>query len=482
MTTKIIIKNSSVPDKEPDAGALEVGELAINLADKKLYSKDTGDTVFEIGAAGAVPGGETDDRPSSPNAGDLFYDTDLDALLYWNGSSWEVVGAVTSVNGQTGDVTIDIPSQTSDLTNDGDGTSPFITTAGVNDILDGTTGGDVFLKAGDNVSELSNDAGYLTSATLPPGAGLWTEGTNQIYPAAAGNSVLIGGVLPSAPNITLNAAGSAEFAGDVVVNNEYNVGSGVHSFNNGSIFIRRDGAGSSTRMLSLLNGGTASGNQVANIYGDGSATFAGTVDVNRLNAGSTTHTTPAFTATNGHATEPAAYVRNNIDSGPAIIVAGGPGTPNATINADGSASFAGNVVSFGDPNNGANRGARLGNGSVMAGNTQDNFTVFEGYKVGTAAPTSTILADGSAKFAGQLNSGNDTFAGYAAIFNSRIASSGSVATVYIRNHDSTGRLIWCAKHDDQNTSVFKVESDGSAEFAGKVTANSFDLESLQPLP
>lgn len=34
---------------------------------------------------------------------------------------------VTSVNGSTGDVTINVPTKTSDLSNDGDGTSPFVT-------------------------------------------------------------------------------------------------------------------------------------------------------------------------------------------------------------------------------------------------------------------------------------------------------------------------------------------------------------------
>ena len=35
----------------------------------------------------------------------------------------------------------------------------------------------------------------------------WTEGTNQLYPADAGNDVLIGGTLPSSPNITLASGG-----------------------------------------------------------------------------------------------------------------------------------------------------------------------------------------------------------------------------------------------------------------------------------
>lgn len=150
MATKIIIKNSNVPGREPDPGALETGELAINLADQKLYSKDASDTVFELGAEtavdldytagvtdgivvnsagddatipladtvnaglfsatekdklaniedgaqvnvpGDVPSGGTGDRPTTPSIGSLFYDVDLGALLYWDGTAWVEVGS-----------------------------------------------------------------------------------------------------------------------------------------------------------------------------------------------------------------------------------------------------------------------------------------------------------------------------------------------------------------------------------------------------
>lgn len=43
------IKNSSVADKVPAAGDLATAELALNLKDQKLYSKDADGTVFEIG-------------------------------------------------------------------------------------------------------------------------------------------------------------------------------------------------------------------------------------------------------------------------------------------------------------------------------------------------------------------------------------------------------------------------------------------------
>ena len=59
MATTIIIKNSSVAGKVPDASAIQTGELAINLVDQKLYSKDAGDNVFELGGSGNVGSGPT---------------------------------------------------------------------------------------------------------------------------------------------------------------------------------------------------------------------------------------------------------------------------------------------------------------------------------------------------------------------------------------------------------------------------------------
>jgi len=48
MATKIIHKKSSVASSIPSAGDLEPGEIAVNLADQKLYSKTTGGTVIEL--------------------------------------------------------------------------------------------------------------------------------------------------------------------------------------------------------------------------------------------------------------------------------------------------------------------------------------------------------------------------------------------------------------------------------------------------
>ena len=54
MATRIIHKKSSTASSVPVAGDLEPGELALNLADQKIYSKTTGGTIIELGGAGAT--------------------------------------------------------------------------------------------------------------------------------------------------------------------------------------------------------------------------------------------------------------------------------------------------------------------------------------------------------------------------------------------------------------------------------------------
>ena len=52
MANKIILKKSSTASAVPVAGDLEPGEIAVNLADQKLYSKTTGGTVILVGSGG----------------------------------------------------------------------------------------------------------------------------------------------------------------------------------------------------------------------------------------------------------------------------------------------------------------------------------------------------------------------------------------------------------------------------------------------
>ena len=85
--TTIKIKNSSTLNKVPTDGDLVTAELALNLANKVLYTKDAGGDVFKV--AGSTQSGTTANRPAAPNIGEFFYDTDESDFYYYDGTSWE---------------------------------------------------------------------------------------------------------------------------------------------------------------------------------------------------------------------------------------------------------------------------------------------------------------------------------------------------------------------------------------------------------
>jgi hypothetical protein len=49
MASRILLKRSSTASSVPAAASLQAGELAVNLADQKLYSKTAGGTVVQVG-------------------------------------------------------------------------------------------------------------------------------------------------------------------------------------------------------------------------------------------------------------------------------------------------------------------------------------------------------------------------------------------------------------------------------------------------
>ena len=148
----------------------ETGDVVLNLGDLNdvnlgVAGPSIGDIIAWDGnnwVSSAAPPADI----SGSSLGDLN-DVDVTGvndgdILVWN----ESAGEWQSTNRGT------VPENTSDLNNDGEnGTDPFITEADVNNILagnkpDGTPdpNADKYLKEGDDVSLLNNDAGYITDA------------------------------------------------------------------------------------------------------------------------------------------------------------------------------------------------------------------------------------------------------------------------------------------------------------------------------
>jgi hypothetical protein len=101
MANTIQLKRSSTAGAVPTPEQLVQGEVAVNLVDKKLYTKDNTDTVVELipavlktadtGSA-KVPTGTQAQRDGSPAAGYFRFNTDVGKFEGHNGTSWGSVG------------------------------------------------------------------------------------------------------------------------------------------------------------------------------------------------------------------------------------------------------------------------------------------------------------------------------------------------------------------------------------------------------
>ena len=116
MATVIKIKRSETPSQIPGSGALEAGELAMNVTDGKLYTKTTGGVVKEVGGAGAVTlQAVTTSGNSSTN------DIQLNnANIIFEGSSSDAYETTLTVTNPTRDNTITFPNQSGTVGMDGD--------------------------------------------------------------------------------------------------------------------------------------------------------------------------------------------------------------------------------------------------------------------------------------------------------------------------------------------------------------------------
>jgi len=87
MATKIILKKSSVAGNAPSTAQIDQAELAINLVDRKIYTKDNSNSIVEL--TGAYVG---TNAPSSAAEGDVWYDSTNNALKVYDGSAWQSAG------------------------------------------------------------------------------------------------------------------------------------------------------------------------------------------------------------------------------------------------------------------------------------------------------------------------------------------------------------------------------------------------------
>ena len=117
MATVIKPKRSETALAVPTAGSLATGELAMNVADGKLYTKKTDNSVVEVGGAGSVTL-----QNVMTNGATTITDLVLDqgAKLVFEGNLANSYETFLTVAEPTVDRTITLPNQSGVVAMDGD--------------------------------------------------------------------------------------------------------------------------------------------------------------------------------------------------------------------------------------------------------------------------------------------------------------------------------------------------------------------------
>ncbi|MDA8816994.1 hypothetical protein N9N32_00010 [Alphaproteobacteria bacterium] len=90
MATTILLKKSTTAGNIPATSEVEAGELAVNLVDRKIYTKDGSGAVIRLDAAYV-----DSTAPSNPVEGDVWYDTANNLLKAYNGTAFASAGYQT---------------------------------------------------------------------------------------------------------------------------------------------------------------------------------------------------------------------------------------------------------------------------------------------------------------------------------------------------------------------------------------------------
>ena len=374
----IITKNSSTASSVPAAGSLQQGELAVNVTDKKLYTKDSSAAVVKlVGSLGnqetnavAITGGTingtaiggttpaaaafTTASASGGFTGNLTGNASTVTNGVYTTGSYADPSWITSLAGSkiTGNISGNAANVTGTVAIANGGTGLTALGTGVQTALGQTvTGsGGIVLAASPSLTTPNlgtPSAVTLTNATgLPVSTGISGLGTNVatalgVSVGSAGSVVVNGGALgtPSSGTLT-NATGlplSTGVTGTLAVANG---GTGITAFGSGVATALGVNVGSAGAFV--VNGGalgTPSSGTVTNLTGTASININGTVGATTPNTGSfTTLTTSSTVTINGGTANGVAYLNGSkvLTTGSALTFNGadlGLGTlsPSANI-------------------------------------------------------------------------------------------------------------------------------------------------------
>ena len=270
-----------------------------------------------------------------------------------------------------------------------------------------------------------------------------SDSASQTYGVYYDGHVEIGGTIPSAPNISLNADGSGEFSSFVMatVDQDY-----------GIVSARKDGTTGSKTAIYL-----APANNVV------AAGISSTAENDFLST-SNRVASLGFISRNG---EPEPTEKARLTPTGNFEVGGLLGTaPNISLNASGNAYFGGGIVATNNTT-GLNWYQDLGMLRIQQESSKTD-SCFSVYKGGTNKQTIGFKSDGSAYFDDTLTCGSTTTSGTGVSARCNANNSAANSAVSATNYNSAG-LVWRGRDgNDINTTTSKIFANGSATFAGNV--------------
>ena len=116
MTAVIKLKRSETALSIPQASDLEAGELALNVADGKFFTKTTGGTVKEVGGAGSVILNDVTSNGNITNQDIVL----IGSRLVFEGALENAYETFLTAQEPTADRTLTLPNASGALATEGD--------------------------------------------------------------------------------------------------------------------------------------------------------------------------------------------------------------------------------------------------------------------------------------------------------------------------------------------------------------------------